>query len=321
MIQEQVSPKAFLDNALHLTPEGLYSRYGCMITFEEKGQKQALRYKLDIKYLGMSNTANSIFRLDRSAAVYINDKLPETTMDDLAAKVSQVIYPLDIETQGNGALRAVVNFEAIQKRWETLKAEIRLQYKGELIEKYIAMNDVPLKYPDIFFAKIAQDWFIHLFFTPLYLNYGDRLKFGDTAAYYIAGNAGGVNYNVIRRVNENPSGPRHFANINGVIHDERCALDLEQELTFPYFAANLPEEKQSQSPLVGSCDITYAIHKETGVVTGIEGYFDTQFMAPKKVTVKMFALGALKEKAPLGIEDGKKEDNFWKRFFKKSNKS
>ncbi len=319
MIEASISQKALHASTLKLHPEGLYTRYGCMITFEEKQKKQELRYKLDIKYIGKSEANHNLFRLERSTAVYINDKLPDTSTEELAAQISQVIYPLELETKANGAFYRVVNFEAIQSRWQQVKTDVKSYYKGDVVDKYIALHDAPLTYPDVFNAKIAQDWFIHVFFSKLYLNYTARLSFESKEGYYVAGHAGKVNYDTVKTIEDNPSGPSHFVTIKGAINDERCALDLEQELTFPYYASNFPDEKQPQ--LKGSCDIMYAIHKETGVVTGIEGIFDTQFMSPKKVTVKMFALDPLKEKNTVFIEEGQKEQGFWARFFKKSNKS
>ncbi|WP_010520524.1 hypothetical protein [Aquimarina agarivorans] len=322
----EIEEKALKNNTLYLNPEGLYTRYGCMIIFEDNHAKNALRYKLEIKYIGKSEENNNIFRIDRNPEIYINDTSPEANTDELAAKVSQVIYPLEIETTARGTLHTITNFKEVQTRWQKVKRQIKSYYQGESVDQYIALNDKTLIYPSLFQKKMAQDWFLHLFFAPIYGSYPDdafnpeKSSFiispsYNTSKYYVAGNAGPVSYKTINKIKKNPSGPIHFVKIKGELHDERCALDLEQELEFPYYKMLNPEEKA----LKGTCDLTYGINKKTGVIEGIEAFFDTQFENPKKVTVKMFALEQVEEKEEVTTEK-KATNSFWSKFLKKANK-
>lgn len=307
--------KSLINNKINLDPTGLYSRYGCMIIFEDNHAKNSLRYKLEIKYLGKSDHNSNIFQINRNTDIYINDKFPESSMDELASKVSQVIYPLKLECNQNGTLKSVINFDEIKERWIVLKKELKKYYKGEVTDKYIKLNDITLSVSELFLNKIKQDWFLHLFFAPIHVSYTDSRYVFDKPKYYIAGNAGLVEYETKKTLEENSSGPIHFVKINGTINDQRCALDLEQELKFPYYKTLNSDEK----PLKGTCNITYGINKETGVIQGIEAYFETNFVEKKKITVKMFSLDKLKE-IETPQEENNEENGFWSRFFKKSNK-
>ncbi|QXP59308.1 hypothetical protein [Olleya sp. HaHaR_3_96] len=315
MEEDIISKKALKNHKINLDPTGLYSRYGCMIIFEDNQAKNSLRYKLEIKYLGKSDSNSNIFQINRNTDIYINDKLPESSMDELASKVSQVIYPLELETNKNGTLKSVTNFNEIQDRWSVLKKELKKYYKGETTDSYIKLNDKTLSISELFFNKIKQDWFLHLFFAPVYVSYTDSRYVFDKPKYYIAGNAGLVEYDAKKILEENTSGPIHFVKINGTINDQRCALDLEQELKFPYYKTLNSDEK----PLEGTCNVTYGIHKDTGVIQGIEAFFETKFVQPKKITVKMFSLDKLEE-IETPEEEKEVENGFWSRFFKKSNK-
>lgn len=315
-MEENCNLEILSDHHLSLKLDNFYGRYGCMAIFEDDQSKNELRYKIDIKYLGKQSEFTYAYRIERDPKIYINDKVSNNLMDELAAKVSQVIYPLDVLTSHDGSLKSILNFEEVCKRWPMVKEEIRKYYKGATVEKYLQLNDNTLSSYDQFYKKMSQDWFLQLYFSSLYISYSEDLYVFKKVYYSIAGNAGPVQYEATQKLEGTKTNDTSlFVKIKGEIKDERCALDLEQELDFPYYREIYPDEKD----LKGTCNVTYSLNKETGIVEGLEAEFDTKFSEPKKVMIKMYLLDTLADDD--AIENNEKNENgFWSRFFKKSNK-
>lgn len=317
-MEEDYNSDVFLENNLHLKPDNFYGQYGFMTIFEDGKAKNEVRYKLSVKFLQIGDDGNNVFRIEREPIVYINDKAPDTIMEELAVKTSQVIYPLQLAVSDSGKLISVLNFETIGKRWITQKKEIRSYYKGETVEKYLQLNDNTLSSYDFFYKKIKQDWFFQLYFEELYVNYGSNLTIPKKGAYCVAGNAGPVNYEgeqKIEHVTTDKNLP-YFVRINGEIKDERCALDLEQELEFPYYRNVYPDQKD----LEGNYNLVYALNRKTGIIEGLEAKFETLFLEPKKVTIKCFLLENLVE-TEQKEEDDMEGLSFWAKFLLKVKKS
>ncbi|MBW1296750.1 hypothetical protein [Aquimarina litoralis] len=307
------------DHQLILKPDNFKGKYGCMIIFDDQKSKTELRYKLTIQFLGKTDDFTNSFRISRLPEFYLDDKVPEDFLDKLAYEVSNVIYPLEIETLRNGQIHTILNHDEVVSRWNQTKKKLQKKYKGPLVDKYINLTDKSLRSEDVFYDKMSKDWFLQLYFAPLYNLYNDGFSFEHSISYPIAGKALAVHYNTKFKVEDlkKEMSEDIIIKISGDIDDERCALDIENELDDPYYAKINPEEKK----LKGTCDLTYLLDKKTGIVEGYEGDFETQFTTQKKVTVKMFLLEKMNDHSVL-IEDEEenKEENqkgFWAKLFKK----
>ncbi len=306
------------EHQLLLKPKDFKGKYGCMITFEDKKSKTDLRYKLTIEFLGKTDEFTNLFRISRLPEFYLNDKAAEDFLDELAYEVSNSIYPLEIKTRRNGEILSFNNHDEVVSRWNETKKKLQKKYKGELVSKYIKLTDDTLRSEDRFFDKMSKDWFLQLYFAPLYQQYGHNYMVESEIKYPIAGNALPVNYDTKIKLEdlENESSKDMILKIKGNIRDDRCALDIEQELDTPYYAKINAKEKS----LKGTCDITYLLDKKTGIVEGYEGCFDTKFTKEKKITVKMFLLEKL-EKNAVAEDDldtnNEAQKGFWAKLFKK----
>ncbi|WP_103070926.1 hypothetical protein [Aquimarina sediminis] len=315
-LQQESKVDILNDFGLMIKPNGFVGDYGCMVIFDDGVSKNELRYRLIIKHIKEVNEYTNFYRIERESSVYINDKEPENFIDILALRVSSVLYPLEVSTSYKGTLSGIVNFEEIKERWKEEKKKIKTKHKGELVNKYIQLTDQSLRSSDILYQKMIKDWFLNLYFAPLYTSYSEDLYVEEKIKYPIAGKATPVNYNVIKKLTDvkNSKSNDVMIKMEGEIDDERCALDLVQELDTPYYRMINKNEKD----LKGTCNLTYLLNSNNGIVEGIEANFETKFAMPKKVTVKMFLQEVLKSEN-IDIDDdednSKPKKGFWAKLF------
>ena len=279
------------DNKLkhHLTlhPNNLNGRYGCMITFQKGEIKNEIRYKLDVEYLKNTNTS-TLYRIGRAQDLFINDKAPDNFMDQLAFETSKIIYPLEIGFLNDGSINHIQNFDEITSRWLQAKKKIKEYYKGELVDKYLNLINNTLKFEEKLMRKLTKDWFLYMYFKPLSKDIYTEKYF----QFPTAGKALPVNYEITQKIEERSDAEDILIKIEGKIKDDRCALDLEQELDYPYFKSIDINEKD----LEGNCAITYTLNKNNRIIEGIEAEFYTEYLEPKRIEIKMFLLEYLVNK-------------------------
>ncbi len=262
-------------------PNKLSAKYGCTVSFEKGTVKNEIRYKLDIDFSKGQNGIN-LFRINRAKELFINDFPPNSFIDQLAFETSKVIYPLELEVLNDGNIKSIRNFKKIKERWIKEEKKIRIYYKGKLTDTYLNLTNKTLKAEERLINKLTKDWFFYLFFK-LFNKYNFKEKYMH---FPTAGKALPVKYKVSHNVKEREKAKDIFVIINGEIKDERCALDLEQELDYPYFKSINGKEKD----LKGTCDISYSLNNKNRIIEGIDATFYTEYLVPKKVTVKMFLL-------------------------------
>ncbi len=307
-LQEKDQVNILDEYNLTINPQGFKGDYGCMITIDDGKSIHSLRYRLIIQYTGALNKYVKYYKIDRSKAVYSNDKEPESFIDRLALQVSSILYPLEIQVDYKGTLVDIINFEEIKERWSLEKEKIKGQYTGTIVNDYIRLTDHTLRSSDVLLEKMKKDWFLNLYFAPLYIDYTEEYYVDQQITYPTAGKVAPIKYQVTQKLEgaEDIDARDYRIKINGAIDDERCALDIEQGLDTPYYNLLNPQEKD----LKGTCELTYLLNKEIGIIEGFEANFVTQYAVPKKVEVLMF----LQER----LEIEKKEETkkgFWAKLF------
>jgi len=264
-----------------LRPNKLSGKYGCMVSFEKGAVKNEIRYKLDIDFYKGKNGIN-IFKIDRAKELFINDFPPENFLDQLAFETSKVLYPLELEVLNDGNIKRIQNFKEIKERWDKAEEKIRAYYKGELTDKYLKLTTKTLKSEAKLISKLSKDWLFYMYFK-LFTKYGYKEKLMQ---FPTAGKALPINYAVTHKIEERLDVDDVLIRIKGKIKDERCALDLEQELDFPYYRNIDKNEKD----LKGICDVIYSLNNKTRIIEGIDATFYTEYLEPKKVIIKMFLI-------------------------------
>ena len=269
---------------LRLNPKGFNGVYGCMIEFQSDESSNILRYKQQFEYLGERSGQNYLFRITRFEDIYINDRKPDSLLQELGHEVSKILYPLDIECKFTGDFKTVTNFSIIQERWLVKKNKLLSKYSDESVLKYIEKVSFSLAFEERLLAKLKSDYFLSVYFKPIFIYYTAFLNFETNLSFPVLGLSKPVNFKVNQSIDEKRLKQNEYRiHINGQIDDERSLADLEQKFDNPNYSSEDEEEK-------GSCTFTYLLNNETKTIEGINGVFDLKFGNSRKILVKMFLL-------------------------------
>ncbi|WP_344923956.1 hypothetical protein [Aquimarina addita] len=275
--------QAFEESRLSLEATNAKSIYGCMITFDEKGSQETnIKYKLSIEHIAERENSYNAYKINRAEDVWINHKTPESSYDQFSFLSSQFIYPLEVETTATGNLNKITNYKEIKERWKAHEILLQKKYQGDFVSDYIKSMSFSLVNEDVFFSKIKNDWFIYLYFSPLYISYSDDLYKFTRRSYPIIPGTLPVKYELKQSIEQIKQHLR--VQVKGSIDDDRCTLDLVQGLNAPYHSILNPSEKKAK----GTCAIEYFINQVTGVLEGYHGTFEQKIEGIKKVSISMY---------------------------------
>lgn len=139
-------------------------------------QVDTIEMEASVKWLATDKNSFHLFEINRDA-IKVNNEVPDTMMDELAAKTAEVLYPLKIVVDDTGKWIAVYNFDEIENRWKDTKEAILDYYEGEVVENYIEHTDYALESSDSLFKLLASDYFLRTFFNGIHFGYTANFSF------------------------------------------------------------------------------------------------------------------------------------------------
>lgn len=139
-------------------------------------QVDTLEMETSVKWLATDKNSFHLFEINRDA-IKVNNELPDTVMDDLAAKTAKVLYPLKIVVDDTGKWIAVYNFDEIENRWKDTKEEVLDYFEGEVAENYIEHTEYALENSETLFDSLASDYFLRTFFNGIHVGYTANYSF------------------------------------------------------------------------------------------------------------------------------------------------
>lgn len=139
-------------------------------------QVDTLEMEAGVKWLATDKNSFHLFEINRGS-ILVNNQVPDTIMDELAAKTAEVLYPLKIVVDDTGKWIAIYNFDEIENRWKDTKEAILDYYEGEVVENYIDHTDYALESSDSLFKLLASDYFLRTFFNGIHVGYTANFSF------------------------------------------------------------------------------------------------------------------------------------------------
>ena len=139
-------------------------------------QVDTIEMETSVKWLATDKNSFHLFEINRDA-IKVNNEVPDTVMDELAAKTAKVLYPLKIVVDGTGKWIAVYNFDEIENRWKDIKEAILDYYEGEVGENYIEHTEYALENSETLFDSLASDYFLRTFFNGIHVGYTANYSF------------------------------------------------------------------------------------------------------------------------------------------------
>ncbi|WP_281631989.1 LysM peptidoglycan-binding domain-containing protein [Flavobacterium luteolum] len=135
-----------------------------------------IEMKVSVKWLATDRNNYHLFEIEKGS-IYVNNSIPDTIMDELAAKTAAVLYPLKIVVDESGKWVDIYNYSEIESRWKDTKEEVLDYFEGEVAENYIEYSEYALENSETLFNSLASDYFLRAFFNGIYVGYTSNYSF------------------------------------------------------------------------------------------------------------------------------------------------
>lgn len=132
-------------------------------------------HKMKIVFSHRESNSNSVYIIDKISDTYINGKLPNLCMEELAHETGKVFYPIIIELGKNFQLDSIRNHEEIKARWKnSILPHVSLRYSGEIVQKYLSKMALVIESKNQLEELFRKDLFIQNLFN---VYYGDMSQY------------------------------------------------------------------------------------------------------------------------------------------------
>ncbi|WP_103866708.1 hypothetical protein [Aquimarina sp. I32.4] len=231
--------------------------YGVRIIQEENNSKaQQLDFETKIQTTH-TKEGEYCYQINKSD-IYINNELPNTTIEELANICGGVLYPIVI-----GFLDyKIKNPIEIKERWNKLKKEILNKFQGEYVAKYVTATEKIIENVNAMNRALGQDIFLsllkHIAETRAY---DKNLKSEVVFNFPIIPFTNPIRYVGVQTVQ------KYYTEYNtvkveykGEIADNRSIMDLKNKKRF-----NMQVSKEKTIPQ-GNCNLQYDLDRKTGML-------------------------------------------------------
>lgn len=279
--------KSQRDNSLVLGLHPLKQNYYVEITTSkgdgvttpfEFRQQNVIKYAVTLQWKSVES-GKTVVEIDRTSDVVVNDKASDLTIaNNLAIRASAVLYPLVLSFNQKGEISGVVNFEAIQQRWQQVKAELQEDFYGEGLDRYIVLHDRKFGNPDALIYVLNNDCFLSVFFNnAIYTTYSSEKATTDISFPYLQ-NTRGIKNTIHLKKALNDDGVLYI-HFDGTATDDRSAADLRNGSDFPYYEG----EPKAESRLTGA----YWLNPMYNVIQSAIFYYIMTLEVEKAIMVKI----------------------------------
>lgn len=171
------------NNKLPFLPKRISKDYSVQYTFESGGKIDKIEKAVRIKWIAFDVNKYHLFEINRSSNIYINDKLPDSMINELAFKTVEVLYPLKIIVDEFGKWIDIYNYIEIQRRWKKTKSEILDYYEGEVVKAYIKHTERVLENSERLLESLRSNYFLNIFFNGIHVEYTADYEFQNNLLF------------------------------------------------------------------------------------------------------------------------------------------
>ena len=246
-------------------------RYGIIQkTFHNDKEKLKIHYETEIK---KTNTNIEIIR----HPVYVNRQKPDLIVEQIADKVGNILYPLQLGLNENGSIKEIINFKEIDIRWRKLKPDLEDYYKGETAEDIIKKIENQLKSKSRTLNKIKDSLFYLLYFIPIYEVFDENKKYTFHQGIPFVNEQKNILFEITVSINEEISKTKKiFIKVEGKSIDNIFSNNLEESVN----SEDSGDEKSN-----GYFDFTYKLNSQDNSIFAIFGEIGVKFPAYDKKIV------------------------------------
>jgi hypothetical protein len=159
----------------------------------------------------------------------------DSILEDMLANISKAIYPLQLIIDYDGNWFEVYNFDAIVKRYKTVRNEILDTFDGKIVVENLTFYDTQFENKEKFTELLKKDVFLNSYFNSLYANHTYGNYFVRTLDFPMLPNIKNVSYKVEQEIEEflNPNNKITIV-LEGEIEDQRAIADFDYQMDEPY---------------------------------------------------------------------------------------
>ena len=162
-------------------------KYGLSLeNFKNEDLISKVHYEMELVYINKKSEFK-ILEINRKQ-LYTNNSQPDAVLEQLADAIGQTIFPIQINTEGNGKINSIENHDEIVERWQAKKEKLSSYYQGEIAEKIIAKATIYFNNPHAITDSLANNWFFNVVVQPIYGSYTTKKQVQNTSSFPIAGN-------------------------------------------------------------------------------------------------------------------------------------
>jgi hypothetical protein len=243
-------------------------RYGIIQkTFHNDKEKLKIHYETEIK---KTNTNVEIIR----HPVYVNRQKPDLIVEQIADKVGNILYPLQLGLNENGIIKEIINFKEIDIRWRKLKPDLEDYYKGKTTEDIIKKIENQLKSKSRTLNKIKDSLFYLLYFMPIYEVFDENKKYSFHQEIPFVNEHKSILFEITVSINEEISKTKKiFINVEGKSVDNIFSNNPEKSVN---------SEDSGDEKYNGYFDFTYKLNSKDNSIFAIFGEIRVKFPAYDK---------------------------------------
>lgn len=258
-------------------------KYGyCYQDFENEKLIKEVHYQVEINCTTRNTYNDFVFEINRKQ-VYINNEEPDLLVEQMLDKCSKALFPIRIIPAFDGSLSEIDNYDEIVERWHSFKKQLSSYYYSEVAYKILnKVQDLILNKQELE-KSLNQDWFFHLHFSPLYIDY----PLGTAQTYNwkspIFGNQSIV-YKTDHTIAEHYTATNKIViNAKGKSNDERSINEVLQGIDYPQ--AKLMDKPYST--LESEMEVQYKLYGEDRSLFSIIATYTTKISESKNKIQKI----------------------------------
>lgn len=250
-------------------------KYGYMYQdFENEKLIKELHYEVEIN-CEISDTSNDfIFEINRKQ-IYINQQEPDLLVEQMLDKCSKALFPIKIIPANDGTLYEIYNHNEIVKRWQSLKEHLGTYYYSEIAYKILNKVQKLILNKDALEKSLNQDWFFHLYFSPLYIEYPLEKPQTYNWKSPVFGNQS-IDYQTDQTIEQHYTATHKIIiNAKGKSIDERSIDEVLRGLNYPQSKL----QGKPYKPLESEMEVQYKLYGEDKSIFSIISTFNTKINA------------------------------------------
>ncbi|MCP2028554.1 hypothetical protein L1276_003724 [Flavobacterium sp. HSC-32F16] len=270
--------------------------------FENEKLIKDVHYEVEINCKTNDAYNDFIFEINRKQ-VYVNSKEPNLLVEQMLDKCAKALFPIKIIPAEDGTIYEIDNHHEIVQRWNSLKKHLSSYYYSEAAYKILNKVQKLILNKQELEKSLNQDWFFHLYFSPLYIDY--PLETSQTYKWEspILGNQS-IDYRVNHTIEEHYTATgKIIINATGKSIDERSIEEVLEGINYPKAKLQGIPYKTLESEM----EVQYKLYGEDRSIFSIISTYETKIDETKKKVQKITLFHLLED------EDFRPESDFGER--------